>query len=159
MPPGARVKGRVQCALEGPRRKLLHPCIVTCFSMLIRYCPVCLALALAALLAGCTGGQATRQYIAATGGYSHRGETVIGEYRCGECHQIPGIRHASGVFGPPLNAIARRSYLAGEFPNTPQNLIRWVRVPQSMKPKTAMPDLGLSDQQARDVAAYLETLR
>lgn len=72
---------------------------------------------------------------------------------------IPGIRGADGVFGPPLNRMAVRSYIGGLFPNNPANLIRWVMSPHAMKPKTAMPDLGLSDQQARDVTAYLETLR
>lgn len=105
------------------------------------------------------GGQATRRYSVATGGYSHRGQKIMTEYRCGSCHEIPGIRNADGVFGPPLNAMACRSYIAGQIPNTPQNLTNWVKSPQSMKPKTAMPELGLSDQQARDVTAYLETLR
>jgi cytochrome c1 len=52
-----------------------------------------------------------------------------------------------------------RTMIAGDFPNMPENLAHWVQAPTSMKPKTAMPDLGLTDQQARDVAAYLETLR
>lgn len=128
--------------------------------MRFRHGTICLPLAMAAsLVSGCTGGQATRHYSSATGGYPHRGEKVIAEYRCGSCHYIPGIRGAHGVFGPPLNALARRTYIAGEFPNNPQNLTRWVMSPRSMKPKTAMPGLGLSDQQARDVTAYLETLR
>ena len=45
------------------------------------------------------------------------------------------------------------------FPNDPHHLVRWVMTPQEMKPGTAMPDLGLSEQQARDVAAYLYTLQ
>ncbi|MGC2618387.1 MAG: c-type cytochrome [Acidobacteriaceae bacterium] len=120
--------------------------------------PICLLVLGASLLSGCVGGQATRHFSVATGGYSHRGEKVVAEYRCGKCHEIPGIRNANGAFGPPLNAMARRSYIAGEFPNNPQNLTRWVMSPRSMKPKTAMPDLGLSNQQARDVTAFLETL-
>lgn len=111
------------------------------------------------LLAGCMGGQTMRAHGVATGGQSDRGRQVIAEYRCGACHMIPGIRGADGVFGPPLNRMAVRSYIGGLFPNNPANLIRWVMSPHAMKPKTAMPDLGLSDQQARDVTAYLETLR
>ncbi len=80
-------------------------------------------------------------------------------YGCGKCHTVPGIHGANGVVGPPLNKIGQRSYIAGNFPNTPQNLEHWVIDPQSMKPKTAMPPLGLSQTQARDVAAYLYTLR
>jgi len=63
------------------------------------------------------------------------------------------------VFGPPLTSFGDRTYIAGNFPNVPKNLVHWIMAPQMMKPKTAMPDLGLSEQQARDVAAYLYTLR
>ncbi|HUN84812.1 MAG TPA: c-type cytochrome [Terracidiphilus sp.] len=98
-------------------------------------------------------------YEVATGGNAMRGEQVIASYKCGSCHTIPGIRDANGVFGPPLNKIARRSILAGEFPNEPEILTRWVKSPTTMKPATAMPDLGLTESQARDAAAYLETLR
>lgn len=105
------------------------------------------------------GGQKTRSHGVATGGHSDRGEIVIGEYRCGACHMIPGIHGANGVFGPPLNRMAVRSYIGGIYPNNPANLTQWLISPRAMKPKTAMPDLGLSEQQARDVTAYLETLR
>ncbi len=80
-------------------------------------------------------------------------------YGCGKCHNVPGIHGADGVVGPPLVALSRRTYIAGNFPNTPENLVHWVMAPQSMKPKTAMPELGLTEPQARDVAAYLYTLR
>jgi cytochrome c len=110
-------------------------------------------------LCGCTGGQATTPYSVALGGSSRPGKQVIAQYKCGSCHTIPGIPHAHGVFGPPLNFLGRRTELAGNFPNTPDNLVRWIQSPQTMKPGTAMPDLGLDEQQARDVAAYLETLR
>jgi cytochrome c1 len=72
---------------------------------------------------------------------------------------IPGIKGADGLVGPPLILFARRTYVAGELPNTPDNLIRWIRDPPAVEPRTAMPALGLTEQQARDVAAYLYTLR
>jgi len=108
---------------------------------------------------GCTGGRTTPGYAISTGGDFHRGQQVIVQFRCGECHTIPGIDGATGVFGPPLNSFADRTLIAGEFPNIPDHLTNWIVSPQSMKPKTAMPDLGLSQQQGRDVAAYLYTLR
>lgn len=117
---------------------------------------VCVA---AGLLCGCRGGQTTDPYPVNTGGSARRGRATIADYGCGKCHTIPGIYGAKGVVGPPLATISRRSYIAGNFPNTPDNLVRWVMAPQIMKPKTAMPELGLSQQQARDVAAYLYTLR
>lgn len=112
-----------------------------------------------AMLAGCRGGRIDRSYIVATGGQPDKGREIILSKHCGSCHTIPTLREAQGVVGPPLFFFSRRTYIAGELPNTPENLARWVRSPQSVEPNTAMPNLGLSDQQARDVAAYLYTLR
>ena len=72
---------------------------------------------------------------------------------------IPGIHDARGLVAPPLMYFAERTFIAGEVPNTPDNLVRWIRSPQSIESGTAMPALGLTDEQARDVAAYLYTLR
>lgn len=111
------------------------------------------------LLTGCTGGVTRPGYPIETGGFQKRGQQLITQRHCGSCHTIPGIHGADGVFGPPLTSFADRTYIAGEFPNAPRYLVPWIMAPQSMKPKTAMPDLGLSQQQARDIAAYLYTLR
>ena len=113
----------------------------------------------ASLISGCNGSKTTQSYQIRTGGSAYRGRATIVVYRCGECHTIPGVRGARGVFGPPLVSLSRRTYIGGNFPNTPDNLVHWVMSPQTMKPRTAMPELGLSEQQARDVAAYLYTLR
>lgn len=111
--------------------------------------------------AGCRGNNPDEAvaYPVATGGDVARGRHVIEDRECGTCHTIPGIRGANGLVGPPLYWFSRRTYIAGELPNTPENLVRWVRSPQSVEPNTAMPTIGLSDQEARDVAAYLYTLR
>lgn len=118
---------------------------------------------LAALIAfaatGCNGGQQLLPYSVITGGSAHRGKQVIEEKGCGACHTIPGIENARGVVGPPLYFFSRRTMIAGELPNTPENLERWIKDPKLVEPGTAMPDLGLSDDQTRDVAAYLYTLR
>jgi cytochrome c len=92
-------------------------------------------------------------------GDPQRGRAIIESYGCGSCHTIPGVRHADGLVGPPLLWWSRRTFIAGELPNTPENLVRWLRDPQSVERATAMPALGLSDAQARDAAAYLYTLR
>ena len=128
--------------------------------MHIRNCQILVALSVAAgLMAGCTGGVTLHGYQISTGGNARIGRQIMVQRRCGTCHTIPGIRHANGVFGPPLTSFARRTFIAGNFPNDPDHLEHWIMSPTSMKPKTAMPDLGLSQQQARDVAAYLYTLR
>lgn len=71
---------------------------------------------------------------------------------------IPGIRGAEGMVGPPLEHWAERRIIAGEVPNDPERLITWITVPQSIEPGTAMPNMGVTDGQARDIAAYLYTL-
>lgn len=114
---------------------------------------------LALLTAGCRGGRTSPAYEIVPGGNAGRGEQVIEHFRCGACHTIPGVPDANGLVGPPLLWFARRTYIAGELPNTPANLITWVRDPPAVEPGTAMPVLGLNEQQARDVAAYLYTLR
>jgi cytochrome c2 len=78
---------------------------------------------------------------------------------CGACHVIPGIEGADGVVGPPLTMIGRRIFIAGLLRNTPQNLAAWVFDPQRFVPGNAMPATGLTQAQAMDVAAYLETIR
>jgi cytochrome c len=94
----------------------------------------------------------------ATEGSPQRGMQVVDEKGCGACHRIPGLRAARGVVGPPLELFARRSFIGGRLPNTPQNLVRWLKDPRAIDPATAMPMLGLDDGEARDVAAFLYTL-
>ena len=94
-----------------------------------------------------------------TGGEPARGVEAIGRYGCGSCHEIPGIRRASGTVGPPLTRIARRAYLAGQVANSPAGMIEWIQHPQRVEPGTAMPELRVTDEDARDIAAYLYTLR
>ena len=87
------------------------------------------------------------------------GKLLLRQFGCGECHRIPGVPTAEGTFGPPLTALGRRIYLAGHLPNTTDNLVRWIRAPQSIDPATAMPDLAVGEAHAREMAAYLQTLR
>jgi cytochrome c len=111
------------------------------------------------MAAGCTGGQQPGSYEVHTGGVPQRGRQLMVRYKCGSCHTIPDVPDAHGVVGPPLNRIASREYIAGNFPNAPDVLMRWVMNPEEMKPKTAMPNLGIQKQEARDIVAFLETLR
>ena len=91
-------------------------------------------------------------------GDPHRGKVAIEHFGCGSCHMIPGIRSADGIVGPSLAGIADRGMVAGVVQNTPDEMIRWIVMPQSMVPGNAMPNLGVSDGEARDIAAYLYTL-
>jgi mono/diheme cytochrome c family protein len=88
-----------------------------------------------------------------------RGKTALQQYACVACHEIPGITGATARVGPPLGGIATRGLLGGILPNTPENMLRWLREPQAVAPPTAMPDLGVTERDARDMAAYLATLK
>lgn len=109
-------------------------------------------------LPACRGGNSHDVYAVYTGGNWQQGKRLIVQYRCGACHTIPGIYNANGNVGPPLIWFAKRTYIGGVLPNSPPNLVRWLLDPKAVDPLTAMPDLGLNDQQARDIAAYLYTL-
>jgi cytochrome c len=93
------------------------------------------------------------------GGDAGRGRTALDGFGCGACHVIPGVRGARGMVGPPLTQFALRAYIAGQLPNQPDNLLRWLQDPQGVEPGTAMPNLGVGPAAARDMAAYLYTLR
>jgi cytochrome c1 len=94
-----------------------------------------------------------------TGGDVGRGRVALGTYGCGTCHQVPGVRAAIGLVGPPLTHLANRMYVAGVLPNTPERLIDWIQHPRHVDPRTAMPELGVDEADARDIAAYLYSLK
>jgi mono/diheme cytochrome c family protein len=88
-----------------------------------------------------------------------RGRTAILQYACITCHVIPGVVGANAPVGPPLAGMAARSLIAGVLPNTSENLVRFLRYPKDVKPLGAMPNLGVTERDAVDMAAYLRTLR
>jgi cytochrome c len=93
-----------------------------------------------------------------TGGNPHAGQVLARGKGCGGCHEIPGVKGAHGNVGPPLTKFASRMYVGGVLLNTPEHLHQWLLDPPSIDPKSAMPNVGLKDQEARDLAAYLYTL-
>jgi cytochrome c len=106
---------------------------------------------------GCRGAADTAAQV--VGGDPEHGQGAIKKYGCNACHVIPGIPGANGQVGPSLEGIGGRVYLAGQLPNTPENLMKWVEDPQGIRPGTAMPDMGVTEEDARDITAYLYTLR
>jgi cytochrome c len=111
------------------------------------------ALVLAAI-SGCGSGISSGS--ALPGADAGRAPALMGQYGCGTCHAISGVRGADGLVGPSLSGFGDRGTIAGRLPNTPENLVRWILDPQRIKHGDAMPDVGLSTSEARDVAAYLE---
>lgn len=111
------------------------------------------------VMAGCARRDADVLAQDITGGNPARGRRLLYSYSCGSCHEIPGVGEADGTIGPPLRAVGNRIYIAGLLQNRPENLLRWIAQPQEVQPGNAMPDLGVTEEQARDIAAYLYTLR
>lgn len=115
----------------------------------MRLIAACLCIA----LAGC--GAETP----ALGGDAEHGRLLLRQFGCGACHRIAGVADAQGNVGPPLDGVAKRVYLGGVLPNSPNNMVRWIRAPKDFDPQTAMPTLGVGEEHARDMVAYLYTLR
>jgi len=92
-------------------------------------------------------------------GSADAGRRALQQYLCVTCHQIPGVVGANRHVGPPLAGIATRKYIAGVLPNTPGNMVHWIQHPKRVDPLSAMPDLGVTEQDARDIAAFLYTLK
>ena len=119
--------------------------------------------ALAAAVSGSCGldrsAHEEAEAAALTGGVPDVGRARIAEYGCASCHTIPGIPGADALVGPPLAGIASRAYIAGVLTNTPEEMMRWLQDPPAVDPLTAMPNVGVTPEDARHIAAYLYTLR
>lgn len=87
-----------------------------------------------------------------------RAPALFRNYGCGACHVVPGVPGAAGRVGPNLAHLHDHALIAGVLPNTSENLVRWIRVPQNVDPYTGMPNLGVTERDARDLAAYLQAL-
>jgi cytochrome c2 len=96
---------------------------------------------------------------ALTGGDPELGRAAVAARSCGGCHQIPGVRGASGRVGPSLAGFSGRLFIGGRARNTPANLVQWIEDPHSIDPQNAMPPMGVGEKEARDIAAYLYTLQ
>lgn len=116
----------------------------------------CCVTAVVIVLAGCAGDRGYEPVV--PGGDARRGRAALAEFECDVCHSIPGIRSPRTYVGPPLDSMSREVYLAGKFPNTPDILIRWIVDAPALAPHTAMPDVGVPEHAARDMAAYLYSI-
>lgn len=115
-----------------------------------------LAAVATAMLSACADDVPRR---AVTGGDAIVGKRLIEQYQCGACHAIADTAAGAGTAGPPLSAFGKRSYIAGRIPNQTPALIQWLIDPPAMKPGTMMPNLGVSEADARHMAAYLYSLQ
>lgn len=101
---------------------------------------------------------AMEEAAALTGGDPRAAPQKMRDYGCSSCHTIPGVQGADRLVGPPLAGIASRMYIGGVLTNTPEHMVRWIMDPRAVDSATAMPDVGVTEADARDIAAYLYTL-
>lgn len=119
------------------------------------------ALAVTVMLSGVGGNylrdRQKKSYdaIRMTAGDPHKAQSAIRQYGCAACHEIPGVQSPGGLAAPSLSGIGQRLYIGGAVENTPDNLVRWIVNPKQFSAKTAMPLTGISETEARNVAAYL----
>jgi mono/diheme cytochrome c family protein len=88
-----------------------------------------------------------------------RARKAFQQYACTTCHEIPGVVGGPAPVGPPLSAMTTRSHIAGVVANSPENMVRWLRAPQALHPGSAMPNLGVTERDARAMATYLYTAK
>ena len=109
----------------------------------------------ACLLAGCDSGPKPQPGVV---GDPALGKLALTQYACQSCHKIPGVIGSDTFVGRPLEGLGKRPFIAGNLLNNQANLMHWIRDPQAIDPTTAMPNLGVSEKDARDISAYLLTL-
>jgi cytochrome c len=115
------------------------------------------ALLCAAVLAsGCAKEEPVSRVV---GGDPERGRLLVQQYQCAACHFIPEVQGPNGDAGPSLESMGRLSYIAGSIPNQPENMIRFLQNPPAVKPGTLMPALGITDDEARHMAAFMYSLK
>lgn len=113
-------------------------------------------LSCALLASACAKDDATSRVV---GGDPERGRLLVQQYQCAACHFIPEVQGVGGDAGPTLEHMGRLSYIAGSIPNQPENMIRFLQNPPAVKPGTLMPALGISEDEARHMAAFMYTLK
>jgi cytochrome c oxidase subunit 2 len=90
---------------------------------------------------------------------AREGEKVFLASTCAACHAVAGT-DARGTIGPALTHVAsRRAIAANTVANTPENMARWIRDPQRIKPGTQMPSNDMPESSLRALVAYLRSLR
>lgn len=89
------------------------------------------------------------------GARPERGAALSKAYGCSACHTMPDSTEMPRSVGPSLERVKDQLFIAGVLPNTPENLRRWIQDPKQFRPRTAMPNLRVGPDDARDIAAYL----
>jgi cytochrome c oxidase subunit 2 len=91
-------------------------------------------------------------------GAAAEGKGVYTRTACVGCHTIRGV--SAGTLGPDLTRFGGRALFgAGLWPTTSDNVVAWLKDPPALKPGAKMPNLHLTDAEAKALAAYLTSLK
>jgi cytochrome c1 len=116
--------------------------------------------ATALLLISTAACNSASRAVRATGGDPAKGHDAVAHYACTACHSIPGLSHTGDVTGPSLAHVGSAlTFADGQVENTPENLVAWIQTPARLKSSTSMPNMNVNEKDARDIAAFLCTLR
>lgn len=94
-------------------------------------------------------------------GNPERGRELMDQKACTSCHAFSGVpAFSSGEPAPAQSELGRSAALAPDLRFTRERfrrdrLLAWLLDPKSIKPDTRMPNFGLSEVDARDIAAYV----
>jgi cytochrome c551/c552 len=164
----AALGGLLALWLARDRRKPDHPAVVAPAPVTVRSRALAAALGVVGVLVLATGAafawrsvseaRHIRQWAATlTHGDPTRGPDLMRRHGCIGCHRVSGVAGARGTVGPVLEDLADRAFVGGVTPNTPANLVLWIRRSRDVDPKSGMPNTNVPEQEARDIAAFLYT--
>jgi cytochrome c len=117
---------------------------------------IAIGILLLVIASACSGDEP--QAIEVEGGDPDIGQELVIAYECTSCHYIPGFQESSGHDAPGLQLWPNRAFVAGAAPNRPENVISFLMDPEGIQPGSAMPNLGISEEEARHITAYLFTI-
>lgn len=104
--------------------------------------------------------RSTKPAVVADADLAQKGSDLISTSGCAGCHTLSGVAAAQGMVGPNLSHVGSRTTIAaGIMPNTDDNLARWLRNPQEVKPGSGMPNLNLRPQDIDTLVDYLHSLK
>lgn len=93
-------------------------------------------------------------------GNAGRGPELAAQYGCNVCHIIPGVEGPQGSLGPSLQGLGSRPTISmGAVQNTPANLVQFIQNPAALNPQSSMPPMAIAENDAKDLVAYLVTLK
>jgi cytochrome c2 len=93
-------------------------------------------------------------------GDAAKGRQLAAQYGCNVCHVVPGVAGTQGSLAPSLAGVGARAKISNDVvANTPENLAKYIENPPALNPDTTMPAMGITTPEAKDIAAFLLTLK